>query len=419
MRSWLGRLAGVVVLAMVGCAAPPVKERFALFYPPAPELPRLQWLTSFTTAQDVEKPPSAFQRFVLGEEKVVRRLDKPYGVAIHDGRIYVCDTNRGVMVFDLKKRSFGRLAGAEGGGALLQPVNVFVEQNGTTYVSDPARGQVVVFDAKDRFVKAFGAPAEWRPVDAVAYGDELYVADIKNGAVVVLDKQSGRLVRRIGREGQPVENLFMPTNLAFGPDGALYVSDTGKFGILTYGRDGTFRGSIGRLGTTPGTFARPKGVAVDRQGRLYAVDAAFANVQIFNADGRLLLWFGHFGKTGLDPGDLFLPAKVAIDYDNIGYFTSLAAPGFEIQYLVLVTSQFGDNMVNVYGFGRQKGLTYPSDEELEGKLRQMFQQAPPAAPPAQPLEQQPRQPDQPATPAEPAQPAEPAARERQPGVGAP
>ena len=166
----------------------------------------------------------------------------------------------------------------------------------------------------------------------------------------------------------------MPTNLAFDPDGTLYVADTGKFGILKYDRDGDFKGAIGKLGTSPGSFVRPKGIALDREGRLYVVDAAFNNVQLFNPDRPLLMWFGHFGKTGLNAGNLYLPAKVAVDYDNVKFFERYAAPGFEIEYLVLVTNQFGDHMVNVYGFGKQKGKTYPTDAELKEQLEERLRQ---------------------------------------------
>lgn len=44
-----------------------------------------------------------------------------------------------------------------------------------------------------------------------------------------------------------------------------------------------------------GDFARPKGVAVDSEGHIYVVDAAFGNVQIFNSEGLLLLFFGQMG----------------------------------------------------------------------------------------------------------------------------
>jgi DNA-binding beta-propeller fold protein YncE len=285
------------------------------------------------------------------------------------------------MVFDLEKRTFGPLEDAKGPGKLVQPLNISVDRDGNKYVSDPVRGQVVIFDRDDKYVKAFGSSGEWKPVDAIVLDDRLYVADMKNGSVEVLDKATGQKLKRIGRAGKPEENLYMPTNLAFDKNGILYVSDIGKFAVLKYDRDGHFRESLGKLGTNPGSFARPKGIATDRENRLYVVDAAFDNVQVFSSQNLMLLWFGHFGKVGLNPGELYLPAKVATNYDDIRYFQQYADPNFEIEYLVLVTSQFGDNMVNVFGFGKEKGKRYPTDEELKDKLderlEKMRKQLPP------------------------------------------
>jgi len=42
---------------------------------------------------------------------------------------------------------------------------------------------------------------------------------------------------------------------------------------------------------------------------------------------------------------------VKIDYDSVQFFEKLAAPGWDIEYLVLVTGQFGTNKVVVYGYG--------------------------------------------------------------------
>lgn len=370
----------IICLLLAGCAAPQKKESFNLFYPPPPELPRLQWLTAFTGAKDVERERSAFDKFVVGEEDNRRRLDKPYGVVLYDGKIYVCDTNRTVMVFDLEKRTFGPLEEAKGPGKLVQPLNISVDRDGNKYVSDPVRGQIVIFDRNDKYVKAFGSPGEWKPVDAIVLDDRLYVADMKNGAVEVLDKATGQKLKRIGRSGKPEENLYMPTNLAFDQNGILYVSDIGKFAVLKYDRDGHFRESLGKLGTNPGSFARPKGIATDRENRLYVVDAAFDNVQIFSPQNLMLLWFGHFGKVGLNPGELYLPAKVATNYEDVRYFQQYADPNFEIEYIVLVTSQFGDNMVNVFGFGKEKGKRYPTDaelkEQLDERLEKMRKQLP-------------------------------------------
>jgi DNA-binding beta-propeller fold protein YncE len=348
-----------LLLLAAGCAAPRRKLEAPTFFPPPPDPPRLQYLTAFSGLRDVEEQ-SAFNRFVVGEKPDLK-LDKPYGVAVYDGKIYVCDTNTGVVVLDLKRKVFGPLKGAVGLGKLTQPVNISIESDGTKYVADPVRGQVVAFDRNDDYLKAYGAPGGWRPVDAVALADRLYVADPGNGLVKVFEKQSGGLIKSIGDKGDPSERLDRPTNLAFDHEGDLYVTDVGRFQVVKFDRDGHFKGTIGMPGDNLGHFARPKGIAIDREGHLYAVDAAFNNVQMFNKDGRLLMFFGEDSNK---PGGLLLPAKVTIDYDNLAYFQSYVQPDFEPQYLVFVTSQFGDRLISVLAYGTQKGQTYPTDAEL-------------------------------------------------------
>jgi hypothetical protein len=39
-----------------------------------------------------------------------------------------------------------------------------------------------------------------------------------------------------------------------------------------------------------------------------------------------------------------------IDYDNVDLFADRVAPGYQLEYLVLVTNQFGANKVSVFGF---------------------------------------------------------------------
>jgi sugar lactone lactonase YvrE len=364
---------------MTGCATAPVKEEeTAVFYPAPPALPRVQFLVSFTGAKDVEPEKSSFESFVTGEKESERRLDKPYGVAIYGGKIYVCDTNATVMVFDLNKKTFEPLQGAKGLGKLVQPININIDKDGNKYVTDSIRGQVVVFDKNDFYVKALGTPGSWKPVDAVPYEGLLYVADIDNGEIKVFDISTGQIVRSWGREGKPEEVLDRPVNLVFDKDGYLYVTDAGKFQVLKYDRDGHFFLTIGKVGRNVGHFQRPRGIASDKDGRIYVVDAAYYNVQVFHRDGQNLLFFG---EGGTKPGTLVLPAAVTIDYDNMKYFEKYIDPAFDPQFLVIVTSQFGDRMVNVFAFGKEKGVKYPTDDELleelkERLLRQAKEQVP-------------------------------------------
>ncbi len=380
----------LAALLVAGCAAPVRKKEAAVYFPPAPELPRVQFLVAYNGLKDIEEQ-SAFNRFVVGEVQDVK-LDKPYGVAMYDGRIYVCDTNDSVVVFDLKNKSYSSLKGATGPGRLVQPTNISVEPDGTKFVADPARGQVVVFDRNDDYAGAFGEPGSWRPVDAVPFEKRLYVADIQNGLVKVFDRETGQMVKTIGDKGEPSQRIDRPTNLAFDREGNLYVTDIGRFQVVKFDRDGHFQSTFGRAGDSPGHFARPKGIAVDHDGRLFAVDAAFNNVQIFNRDGRLLMFFGGGGDK---PGDLVLPAKVALDYDDVPYFQQYVEPGFEVEYLVLVTSQFGSRMVNVLAYGKEKGKPYPKDEEI---LKQIEEQKKKELEKLRQQEQQPPAPKEPTSP---------------------
>ena len=97
-------LAAVALAALVtiiaGCAAPQPKTE-EVFFPPPPSLPRYQYLAAFTGTRDIEEQ-SAFNIFVAGEAPKVG-VDKPYGVAVYDGKIYVCDTNATVVIFDFNK----------------------------------------------------------------------------------------------------------------------------------------------------------------------------------------------------------------------------------------------------------------------------------------------------------------------------
>ncbi|MDA8165838.1 MAG: hypothetical protein M0017_12495, partial [Desulfobacteraceae bacterium] len=154
-----------------------------------------------------------------------------------------------------------------------------------------------------------------------------------------------------------------------------------RFQVVMYDRDGHYLGKIGESGQEPGCFARPRGVEVDKSGWIYAVDAAFDNVQIFDKKGQLLLFFGGPGRK---PGDLTLPSKVFLDYDqdDIKQFSQYASSDFEIDHLVVVTSQFGKRLVNVYGFGKSKGKNYPSEEELRrdaiDRLQKWLKENPPS-----------------------------------------
>ena len=113
-------LAAVFVgLVLGGCATPPVEKKSApqgpVFYPAAPEPPRIQHLVSFTGARDFAAARSDFATFVAGEERGAE-LGQIYGVALTEGRIYAVDSKGpGLAVFDLVKQQYSLFTGSGAG----------------------------------------------------------------------------------------------------------------------------------------------------------------------------------------------------------------------------------------------------------------------------------------------------------------
>ena len=346
----------LLIISLSGCASSPKGDKQSpVFYPPLPNPPRIQYLTTITTINDLKKTESSFADFILGQQSEESLFKKPYGVAMYDGKIYVVDIrSSGYVVLDLKTGSHDFVGGGVS-GRMTKPINITIDTDGTKYVSDTARGQVLLFDKNDKFIRALGKRGQFKPSDVAISKNRLYVADLNGHVVRVLEKESGKVISQIGKSGSKEGEFFYPTNLTVAADNHLYVTDTGNFRVQKYTLEGEFVRSYGSIGSGLGKFARPKGIAMDKQGRIYIVDAAFENVQVLNNDGKLLLFFG---QAGGNPGDLNLPADISIDYNNVKYFQPYAAPGFKLEYIMLVSSQFGVNKINVFGFGNMEGMDY-------------------------------------------------------------
>jgi DNA-binding beta-propeller fold protein YncE len=345
--------AACMVLGLAGgCATKSAAPKTYTFFPPAPDEPRIQFLTVFNSDLDLGRGHS-FEDYITGVTTTTQPLIKPYGVAVYDGKVFVCDTVAGnIQVFDFKARRSSYFAPA-GEGKFQLPINITIDRDGTRYVADTGRCQVLIYRADGTFLEAIGKKDEMRPSDVAITADRLYVADLLNHCVKVYGKADHKLLFAIPAEGQSKDGrLLSPTNLALDqPHNRLLVSDTGGNTVQIYDLDGKYLRGIGRAGVAAGMFARPKGVAVDRQGIAYVADAAMQVVQLFDMEGRLLMYFAQSGAS--TQGEAILPAAVKVDYDNLGYFQKFVAPGRQIDYLIFVISQFGSQKVSVYGFLKQ------------------------------------------------------------------
>jgi sugar lactone lactonase YvrE len=333
-----------------GCNTPGRTDAPVLLFPSPPAEPRVQFLTWASSARQVEAPKSDFAQFVLGDEPVnLLGLDKPYGVAARDGVVYVCDTKiPGVCRLDFRSQTFTVL-GIRGPGRLRKPINLVIDPAGYKFIADALRKQIVVFGPDDRYVTAFDVPKPSHPVDVALWENELYVLDNDDSCqIVVLDRQTGEVLRTFGGPGEEPGQFKIPNSLCLGPDGHLYVSDTLNWRIQKLTRNGEPVWTKGTAGHRLGQFGRPRGLRVAPDGVIYVADAATEIVQLLSADGEVLM---HFGGPGSVPGSLVLPATVAVDASSIPDFKQYIHEDFKVDYLLFVSSQYGQHLINVYAFG--------------------------------------------------------------------
>lgn len=351
-NQWLrAGLAAALCCWAAGCATQAQKQKY-IFFPPPPDAPRIQYLTSFSTERQLGGS-RGFQDFVLGTDLGNQMIAKPYGLTAQGGKIYICDSGSGnLAIADLGKHKL-EFFNEAGEGQMRQPINVAVDTNGVIYVTDTSRGQVLIYSAEKEYLGAIGKKDEMKPAGLAVTDSRIYVGDLKNHEVKVYEKATQKLLGAIpGTNTDANAKLFLPIGLAVDQKGDLVVSDMGAFAVKIFDADGKLVRKMGEAGQGFGQFFRNKGVAVDRENQIYVVDAVLTIAQLFDGQGRLLTFFGDEKSSG--EGALYLPAGVAVDYGNVPYFQKYAAPGFQIEYLIYVTSQVGTHRVSVYGYGHKK-----------------------------------------------------------------
>jgi DNA-binding beta-propeller fold protein YncE len=351
VKLWGGAAAALLLLMAGGCASKPTARKL-IFYPPAPDEPRFQYLLGFSSEKEFfgEK---GFRKFVLGHGDIAKNVGKPYGITTRTNQILIPDTGfSGVGIVDLKKGVLQQFI-PQSEGRMQSPINAATDAEGNLYVTDTERDQVLIYGPDQSPLEPMGRKDEMKPCGIAIAGQSLYLTDLKNHQVRIYSLPDRKLVRTLPREDEEGKGkLYSPVSVAVGPKGEVYVADPGAFCVQAYDAEGKFLRTIGRQGVGPGMFARPRGLAVDREGRLYVVDAASQRIQLFDSEGHLLIYLGDPTITGA--GSTHLPAGIAVDYDNVAYFQKFAAPGKQLEYVVYLTNQYGEPKVSVYGFLKKR-----------------------------------------------------------------
>ncbi len=145
--------------------------------------------------------------------------------------------------------------------------------------------------------------------DALAIGPDgnLYVTDLSQRVTVV--SPAGTVLRRWGKPGTgPGQFRFIPADpstpadvqgqIAVGPDGLVYVSDSGNARVQVFTPQGRFVRQFGSFGSGKGQLLRPFDLAVDGAGNVYVEDDQAQTMSKFSPAGKIIWTIG--GASG-DP----------------------------------------------------------------------------------------------------------------------
>ena len=178
----------------------------------------------------------------------------------------------------------------------------------------------------------------------------IWIADTHQNRVLVLDPTGGK-VMTFGEYGTEDGQFLYPTDIAFGMDGEVYVSEYGgNDRISVFDRSGNFIRTIGSHGDGQNEFRRPQSIAIHSDtGNLYVADSGNHRIVVLNRDGKVLRTISEVGRKN---AQLLYPYGILIDTPD--------------SFLV---SEYGNNRLQRFSLEGQSLGTWGSAGSEIGLLR--------------------------------------------------
>jgi sugar lactone lactonase YvrE/heme/copper-type cytochrome/quinol oxidase subunit 4 len=188
--------------------------------------------------------------------------------------------------------------------------------------ADPYAGAVRTAAAAEIWGKLGTDPGSVARPRGIAAGPDgsVYVVDTGNNRIQHFDPVGNLINFWGGSSGtdaaKAATGLFNePWGIAVGPDGSVYVADTWNFRIQKFDANGNFLATWGSSGNPDSNYALygPRAVAVDSQGRVFVADTGNKRIVIYDSNGKYL---DKIGESGTDSGQFDEPVGVAIGPDG-------------------------------------------------------------------------------------------------------
>lgn len=224
-----------------------------------------------------------------------QNFKQPSDVSVSkEGMIYVVDgVNNKIKVFNQNGRfvfSFGQSGAAN--GEFNFPLGICTDNFGKVYVADSGNHRVQAFNSSGGFLGQLkvasknGNPSDPTDVAVDKDGKTLYVVDNNNHYIAAYSLPNGQLMNTYGSPGEGNRQFRYPFLMTLDNENYLYIVDVINTRVQVLNPVGLYVTSIGKWGVEKGEVFRPKGVAVDRQHRVYISDSYMGVIQVFDSYGE-------------------------------------------------------------------------------------------------------------------------------------
>jgi DNA-binding beta-propeller fold protein YncE len=214
------------------------------------------------------------------------RFLSPVAAVHHDRTFFVADSALGkVLAFDDRGKVRFEIT-----NELERPSGLALK-GGRLFIADSQRHQIVVCDTNGKFISKFGSrgagPGEFNfptHVNVDAAG-RVYVTDSMNSRIQVFDAE-GRFLRSIGSVGDGPGHFSRPKGVAVDTDGHVYVVDALFDNVQIFDEAGRLLLDWGESGSGPGKFWLPNAIAINSKNEIFVADVYNHRIQMFRYTGN-------------------------------------------------------------------------------------------------------------------------------------
>jgi DNA-binding beta-propeller fold protein YncE len=251
-----------------------------------------------------------------------------------------------------------KLQAPSAGWKIGYPSSVAMDREGSIYVlqRDDTADPVIAVNREGRVLRSWGKGLFKIP-HAIRLDPRgnIWTVDAGNSMVYKFTPNGEKLMEiSVGEQPEGKSGFTGTTDIAFAPNGHLYISDGyGNARVLEYTADGKRVKQWGSAGSGPGQFRQPHGIAIDDQGTVYVADRQNGRLQRFDLNGKYLGEWDNLGMVttvALRDGTLWIGTQLRDEPTSAdGWLMKIDRKSGKI--LGSVESAHGHHVLNVAGKG--------------------------------------------------------------------